>query len=85
MTEEEIRDALDKSERDNRVLRNAFATLKAAVANTLYVSKKVLQTTMLIVSLKWFGIWAALGLFGAILLTELIEMGYQKVLEIKPE
>ena len=80
-----LKQELDKAQRLQRTLKAAFETLKKAVANTLYGAKKIVQLALLAATFKWFGLWPFVILFGGILLIEVIQMGYEKVLEIKPE
>lgn len=75
---------LDAAQRLQRTLEAAFNTLKKAVANTLYGAKKIVQLALLGATLKFFGVWPTAILFGALLLVEVIQMGYEKVLEINP-
>lgn len=81
---ETLKRDLDTAQRLQRTLEAAFNTLKKAVANTLYGAKKIVQLSILAASFKWFGLWPSVILFGALLLIEVIQMGYEKVLEIKP-
>lgn len=81
---EELREKLNKSETLVRMLTHAFETLKKVVANTLYGTKKIVQLCLLAGSAKYYGLKAFVVLFIGLLLVETVQMGYEKILEIKP-
>lgn len=69
----------------NFKLRRAFERVYGIVANTIWGAKKVVQIGAVAASWFYYGKWVAVSVLGVLILVEVLDEGYEKMLNLKAE
>lgn len=78
-------DKIRELESKNFKLKNAFERMYGIVANTVYGAKKVVQLGIVAAAWYLYGQVTGVSTLGALILVELLDAGYEKMLELKAD